>query len=193
MAESSSDKLHLVHDTIDNEKDDYQLINEARENPAQFAILYRRYVNPIFRYIIARVRNNRDAEDLTTEVFIQAIEGLENYRHRGYFVAWLFTIARRRVADYHRKQPREVSLSTLRNALGQKHDPLQDLIHQQELNNLIDIVNRLSEENQELLYLRCAAGLSFREIANVLKQNESTVKMSYYRLLNRLEMLLMLE
>lgn len=192
MPGSVSDKP-LNQDKNDTVRDEDQLIKKSREDPAQFADLYRRYVDPIYYYLLARVGNVRDAEDLTAEVFLQALEGLENYRHRGHFAAWLFTIARRRAADYHRGQPRVLNVSTLQNVSGQKSEPLQDMIHQQELKDLEKVVEDLPEEKQELLRLRCAAGLTFHEMAAVLDRSESAVKMAYYRLLDRLETLLMLE
>lgn len=193
MAESVSNKPPLNRGLSDSIGDDSQLIEEAKKDPARFADLYRKYVDSIYHYLLARVGNEREAEDLTAEVFLQALEGLENYHHRGHFAAWLFTIARRRVADHYRGQPRELSAYGFDNIPEQENNLLEDLIQQQELESLENVVSSLPEEQQELLRLRCAAGLTFREIAGVLEHSESAVKMSYYRLLDRLEMLLTLE
>lgn len=72
MAESTSEK-DLYQATCDNARDDSQLIKEARKDPAQFADLYRKYVDSIYHYFLARVGNEREAEDLTAEVFLQAL------------------------------------------------------------------------------------------------------------------------
>jgi DNA-directed RNA polymerase specialized sigma24 family protein len=83
------------------------LVEEARHNPEAFAALYRRYFTPLYRYLYRRLSNAHDAEDLTTQVFIDVLEGLATHRYRegGCFVAWLFTIARRRLVDFYRQRP----------------------------------------------------------------------------------------
>ena len=82
------------------------LIEEAQHNPEAFARLYQRYLTPLYRYLYRRLSNAHDAEDLTTQVFIDVLEGLATHRYRegGCFVAWLFTIARRRLVDFYRQR-----------------------------------------------------------------------------------------
>ncbi|GAB4580098.1 MAG: hypothetical protein Fur0022_28370 [Anaerolineales bacterium] len=88
-------------ETVDEE---VLLVDAARQNPEAFDALYCRYLTPVYRYLYSRVQNRADAEDLTTQVFIEALEGLARYRDRGTFPAWLFTIARRRAIEYHRRK-----------------------------------------------------------------------------------------
>ena len=88
----------------DNAIDDAVLVRAARHDLAAFAALYRRYVTPIYRYLYSRVGNAADAEDLTAQTFVAALEGLPGYRERGNFAAWLFTIAHNKAADHHRQQ-----------------------------------------------------------------------------------------
>src|SRR5512139_3936307 len=81
------------------------LTERSRDGDAEaFAELYRRYLTPVYRFIFRRVGGDvAVAEDLTSQVFLEALDGLSGYRERGRFVAWLFTIARRRLADRYRK------------------------------------------------------------------------------------------
>lgn len=86
---------------------DDALVENARHDPDAFAALYRRYLTPVYRYLLIRLGNPQEAEDITSRVFTEALEGLINqrYRENGKFAAWLFTIARRRLIDLYRQRP----------------------------------------------------------------------------------------
>ncbi|NCB32254.1 MAG: sigma-70 family RNA polymerase sigma factor, partial [Clostridia bacterium] len=94
------------------------LAADAKNDPAAFAGLYDYFVQPVYRYIRSRVETNAEAEDLTSQTFIAAFEGLRSYRERGYFSAWLFRIARSKLMDHFRKKRYEVSLESAENASG---------------------------------------------------------------------------
>ena len=166
--------------------DEPLLIEAARQNPEAFDALYCRYLNPVYRYLYSRVQNKADAEDLTTQVFIEALEGLARYRDRGTFAAWLFTIARRRAIDHHRKNRPVFPLDeTLVHPDG--HDPLTHALENERLRQLAVHLQILDNEARELLNLRFAAELSYPEIGQVLKRRPEAVKMALHRLLRRLK------
>ena len=139
----------------------------------------------VYRYIHARVGNREDAEDLTAQVFFEALERWPSYREQGKVAAWLFTIARRRVADYYRQARPSLSLETLPE-VDDPATPWESLVREEELAHLAHLVNQLDEEDQELLRLRFAAGLTYREMAEVLGRSEAAVKMAVHRLIRRL-------
>jgi RNA polymerase sigma-70 factor (ECF subfamily) len=163
------------------------LIARAQRDPSAFAALYHRYVSPVFYYLLARVGSRRDAEDLTAQVFLEALESLPAYRHRGFFAAWLFTIARHRLADFHRRSRPEVPLDQAQETTDQATDPLTQVVQGERLQRLAKLVAQLDEDERELLRLRFAAGLRFAEVAAMQRRKESAVKMGYYRLLERLK------
>lgn len=167
--------------------EDAILVRAARHDRSAFAALYRRYVTPVYRYLYSRVGNAADAEDLTSQVFIDALEGLPRYRERGSFAGWLFTIARHRAADYHRHTPPALSLDEARDCPAEADGPLAQAVQGEALQQLGSLVARLDEEKQELLRLRFAAGLSYPQMATVLGRREAAVKMAVHRLLDRLE------
>lgn len=156
-------------------------------SPAAFGELYRAYLDPVYRYLLARVGNPAEAEDLTSQVFLAALEGLSRYKHQGHFTAWLFSIARRKAADHYRREKPETVLDLENSPPSPEMDSLSKIIHQEDLQNLVVLVSTLTEDERELLRLRFAGRLNFEEIATLLNRKTSAVKMSFYRLLERLE------
>jgi RNA polymerase sigma-70 factor, ECF subfamily len=160
-------------------------IRAAQADPAEFARVYRQYVGPVYRYLYSRVGEPAEAEDLTAQTFLEALECLSRYRFSGPFAAWLFTIARRRAIDHFRRRKPQISL--LEDQKDALPDPLAEVIGREEAGQLKGLISTLKPADQELLRLRFAAGLGFAEIARLLGKRDAAVKMNLYRLLRRLE------
>ena len=163
---------------------DSALIERSRRGDSNaFAELYRRYLTPVYRFIFRQVGGDvATAEDLTSQVFLEALDHLPDYRERGRFVAWLFTITRRRLADRFRKKALP-SLEDLPELLLSVPDGLDE---RQNIQTLKRLLEGLNAEQRELLQLRFSAELSFSEMADVLGKREAAVKMAFYRVLNQL-------
>lgn len=165
--------------------DDIVLIERARRDPEAFASLYQQYLSAIYRYLYHRVGNSNDAEDITTQVFLEALEGLQKNRYQkgGNFRAWLFTIARRRAIDFYRAD----STYPLPESLPSRDPALSVSVEDhEELQFLATALSQLDEEKREILRLRYAAGLSFAEIALLFEKKEPAVKMMAYRAIDLL-------
>ena len=125
----------------------------ALRDPTQFATLYRRYVRRVYRYFYGRMGNAGEAEDLTSQLFLEVLKALPRYRPQGKFAPWLFTLARRRAADFHRSRPAALPLE-LAGEISSAEDPLEDVIQAERLARLSDLYGKLDEERQELIRLR---------------------------------------
>ena len=160
--------------------DDTELVKKARVDAEAFAVLYQRYLTPVYRYLYRRLGNEKDAEDLTAQVFLEALEGLTAYRERGRFASWLFTIAQRRLVDLYRQR--------VPDQLGDVPDHAQEMqtVIEQDQNfvQLEQLLAQLDDDQQEIQRLRFAAGLEFAEVASVLKRSPGAVKMKLYRTLD---------
>ena len=158
---------------------DPALIESARRDPEAFGVVYRHYLTPVYRYLYRRLGNVHEAEDMTAQVFTEALEGLSGgrYREGGCFSAWLFSIAAHKLADFYRS----------RSALELNDPPSAETGLQAEAESkddrqrLVRLLAQLEEEKQELLRLRFSGGLSFAEIAMLAGRNEAAVKMAIYR------------
>lgn len=171
----------ISNDTLN---DDSAQALRAQSDPAVFAELYDRYAHPVYRYVFNRIGSQQAAEDVTAQVFLQAFEHIKSYRAVGSFAAWLFTIARRRTADYYRRYR---STQILEEETAQDStDVLSEMIHADDIHRLVGKLQKLTKQERELLRLRYAACLSFADIGALLGKKPAAVKTATYRLLARL-------
>ncbi len=158
------------------------LAEAARSDPVAFGKLYDYYVHPVYRYLRGRVDTVAEAEDLTSQTFMAAYEGLSSYRERGHFAAWLFRIARSKLIDHFRGNRREVSLDIIED-LALADDVVGQSARGDDVDTLARLIQRLEPEQRDLIRLRYVADLSFSELAEVLGKSEGAAKKSLYRVL----------
>ncbi len=168
------------------------LIRRAQQGDAEaVAILYRTYAPAMYRYVMYRVANPADGEDLTAEVFLKMVEGLPGYRITGApFEAWLYRIAAARVIDYRRRvsrHPEEALAETVTNGQPLPEEQVQQ---RDEFRVLGRALRQLSDEHQTILLLRFIEGKTHQEVAAILGKSMTAVKTAQYRALIRLAALL---
>jgi RNA polymerase sigma-70 factor (ECF subfamily) len=167
--------------------DEPALVRAAQTDAQAFGALYDRYVQRVYRYCYYRTNSPPDAEDLTAQIFLAALEGLPRYRQDGHFAGWLFSIARKKVADFHRRAP-HATQSLDEAVLSPIHaDLAADVETSQRRERLLKRIQALAEDERDLIHLRYVAELSFAEIARTLRKNEEAVKKTLYRLIARLK------
>ena len=173
-----------------NETDEARLVAEARHDPRAFGRLYALYVQPLFRYLYSRIGGVPEAEDVTAQTFLAALEAIGRYRHDGHFAAWLFAIARYKTADYFRAQSaqrlRQAALEDAEH-LAVESDLLQGAIQSERSAALARLIAGLPEADRDLIRLRYVAELNFSEIGRLLGRSEEAAKKALYRLLARLQ------
>ena len=158
---------------------------KAKPNLAAFERRYRRWVAPVYRYCRYRVSSAKEAEDLTSQVFLKVYEQLPNYTEKGQFPAWLFAIVRHQIADHYRADPPVIPLDDL--DLGADQVGLLDRAAQAEdLKRLNQLIQSLPEPEQELIRLRFVAQLTYKDIATIQGSTRDAVRKKVSRLLTRL-------
>ncbi len=162
------------------------LVEDAKDDPAAFGRLYDRYVQPVYRYLYSRVGTTHDAEDLTSQTFLSALEHLPRYQERGQFAAWLFRIARSKMLDHFRRNRYDAELGAAEGFVDEG-DALVRVVRGEEINCLKTLIGKLNPEERDLIRLRYVAELSFAEMADLLGKREEAVKHALYRLLARLK------
>jgi len=157
--------------------DDTHLAQLARTDVDAFAELYRRHVTSVYRYHMAHTGNVNDAEDLTSQTFMAALEGIRSYRGTGSFAAWIMGIASRKRALFFRGSKPEAPLEA---AL---HIPIPGLptdkaaARRLQIDQVHQALRLISPERAEALALCFFGGLNTKEAGRVLGKSEGAVKM----------------
>lgn len=167
--------------------DERALVEAAKRDPAAFTVLYQRYFARVYRYLRIRLQSEEDAADLTQQVFLKALDALPRYQsRRAPFAAWLFTIARRTLADRFRRRPVILPLEAAGDLLAD-HEMEAAVLRRESLEQLSLLLSTLNPEARDLLALRFAAGLTTPEIAAILGKRPEAVRKSLSRLLQSLK------
>lgn len=165
-----------------------EMVVIAQREPAAFTPLYQHYVRQVYRYLYSRVGSQQEAEDLTAQTFLSALENLPRYHSTAPFAAWLFRIARNKAVDHFRQSGRHPETILEPETLqAPQEDPLAVLIRSEQVQALGRLVRALPQAEQELLRLRYLAGMTFPEMAAVLGRSTAAVKKRTHRLLARLQ------
>ena len=154
-----------------------------------FAELYQRYHPKIYRYVFFRVPAEAVAEDITAEVFVRLVEHIDDFSYRGRpLLAWLYTIARNLVADYHRRRGRS-ELVPLNERLISDSDA-GNPVRNAEVSLLQDrmavALDRLTEDQRQVVILRFFEEMDIRSVAELLGKTVGAVKALQHRALNAL-------
>src|SRR3989441_10179799 len=156
-----------------------------------FAELYDRNVDSVYRYLLYRVREPSDAEDLCSEVFTRAFANIHRYRWQGKsFLAWLYTIARNAVTDRRRRERPTVEIDNAYGLAEEGPTAHDHAVHGEAVDALRGAVRHLTTEQQEVLVLRFVENRSSREVAKMLGKNEGAIRALQFRALGRLRKLM---
>ena len=170
---------------LKKEADERLLIEAAQQDPACFADLYELHFERVYAFVIRRVGERAETEDLTSEVFHQALANLKRFEWRGIpFAAWLFRIAANLISDRWQKSGREVAVDAeqIESAPASK----KDIEEVERRATLFRLVNTLPAEQQKVVVLRFVEQKSIKEVAREIRKTEGAVKQLQFRALSSL-------
>ena len=178
-----------IGNQCNNFENDGQLISNARKDPAAFAQLYRRHYEAIFGYCVHRLFERQAAEDVTSTVFLRAVENFGRFRgkHGKDFRNWLYAIASNAVSDHLRRSARRgIIFKTVLEEAGKEHCESNEE-SPENLLLLKDAMLSLKPKYQTIITLRFFENLKLTEIAEVLGKSPGTVRKQFARALAKLE------
>jgi len=162
-----------------------QLVERARYDQGAFGILFDRYYPVIFKYVLKRVADVADAQDITSETFFRAMNSIAKYNWRGVSISsWFYKIATNELRQYYRHSKYDpASLDALFERDG--FEPAAD---QNILDELIEAQEKIARhltfqeahnqlaslplKYQEVIMLRFNEGWKITEIALILGKRE---------------------
>jgi RNA polymerase sigma-70 factor (ECF subfamily) len=164
-------------------------VQAAQQNPAKFRVLYQRYYEPIFRFVFKRTIDEVLAADLTSQVFLKAMQKIDKYVFKGVpFSAWLFRIASNEIAQHFRKQNKSRVVALEERTAHDLEDEYEDKADLDiNINLLKSVIQDLKPEEVELLELRFFEKRPFKEVADILDITENNAKVKIYRLLQKMK------
>ena len=179
----------------DTADEPWQLVKAAQQGDTDaFGVLYDKYVDMVFRYVLFRVGGDRAfAEDVTSETFLRALRSIGSVSYQGRDVgAWFVTIARNIVFD-HVKSSRyrlEVTTAELQDNREETSGPEQEVMTEATNAELLRCVSQLGDDQRECIRLRFIEGKSVSEVAQLMDRNEGAVKALQHRAVRRLAQIL---
>ena len=159
-----------------------------RTNVQDFQTFYQENVGLIYRFVYSKVGNREEAEDLTSQIFIKAVRGMDTERGSQSMQKWLFQVARTTIADYWRNYYR-IPTSSLDELLdagwegpAEGEASVAGSLPGERVKRLLQA---LPEPHREVLNCRFLLNLSIRDTAIRLGLTEANVKVIQFRALKR--------
>ena len=159
-------------------QEEQSLVLQAQKcDQEAFAKLYEQNFDKIYRYISLKVGNNTEAEDMTQQVFIKALQSISSYKWKDVpFSAWLFRIAHNQVIDYYRKQSRQSTTPLYEYMAVTNFNPEKEMEDKSDIERLLIASKKLTAAQQEVIALRFAGELPIAEVARIMGKTQGAIK-----------------
>jgi RNA polymerase sigma-70 factor, ECF subfamily len=189
----------LVHPGVDPKASNEELMAIIQENQdvKAFELLYERYKRAIFNYCFQLLRSEKEAEEMTQEVFLKLYRFSDSYKNEYSFTTWLWRMARNSCIDQLRKKDplknvniassHEHELNSIENISDHTPEIDELLFKKAQKNMLQTCMELLPEKQKEAIGLRLYSELGHQEIAETLKTSVSAIKSLLNRAKNNLE------
>lgn len=157
-------------------EDEQGRIEAAKADPSRFAELYDEHFERVYAYVLRRVGDRSDAQDITGDVFQNALANLQRFEWRGApFAAWLYRIASNAIADHFHRQSRPLPEAPPEVPLESMSDDVERRA------SLFRSVDRLPPDQRRVIVMRFGEEKSIREIAQEIGRSEGAVKQLQWR------------
>ncbi len=171
----------------DMNPDDRQVIQAVLNGDSErFGSLVVKYQDRLFNGVARMLGNASDADDVLQETFLQAFRKLSSFREDSSFYTWVYRIAINAAINLRRRQKRMLTLSdesqfSDRMVTDPELGPEKRLEHSDEVRELQDGLNQLSDEHRNILVLREIEGMSYEDISELLDMPIGTVRSRLHR------------
>ena len=159
-------------------QDDESLVQRAKQGDQKaFTQLYEEHFDRIYRYVALRIGDKMEAEDVTQQVFLNALQSISSFKWKGIpSAAWLFRIAHNQVVDYLRKKKKQAAVPLDESLVSSDSNPQLMAERSLDIEQLLLATRRLTEAQREVVSLRFAGGLSIAQVAKIMGKSQGAVK-----------------
>ena len=167
--------------------EEQKLINEcAQGNLGKFGALYDLYAEKIYRFVYFRVRHKETSEDIVSQTFFKALEGIKSFEAtKGNFSSWLYRIAKNTVIDHYRTQKFHLDIDNLWD-LRMQENLEYDAEIKEKIQKAQERLAKLDGWQREIIIMKIWDGLTHKEISQILGKSEGNIKMTYSRAMAKL-------
>ncbi len=159
-------------------QDEESIIRRAqRHDKMALTQIYEENFDKIYRYVVLKIGDRTEAEDITQQVFINTLKSISSFKWKGIpFSAWLFRIAHNQVVDYWRKKSKRVTVPLDESIRDEDEPPGILLEKNMDIEQLVTATRRLTEAQREVISLRFAGELAISQVAKIMGKSEGAVK-----------------
>lgn len=164
--------------------DERELILRAKKDVQAFGELYEKYFQTIFRFVSLRVNNQDIANEVVSETFFKAMAKIGSFRWKSIpFSAWLYRIAINEISNYFRREKKRRKIED--GVVERQSIPKEDA-DPMEYQFLHEYLKQLPEHDQNLITLYYFDKKNYKEIAEILKEKENTLRVKLHRVREKL-------
>ena len=158
----------------------------AAEDFDAFAELYRRYLNPVYRFLRSQTPTETVAEDLTAHVFFKALSSAATFRGDGTYKSWIFRIAHNVLVSWRERRGRSVVIDELPDEEDPGPSPASRAIANEASDFVWQKVAELPAAQREVVTLKYAEDLSTEEISKITNKSRGAVRILLHRARSKL-------
>lgn len=180
----------IYHHTEDKLMQELQWVKYAKEDPKGFEPLYSKYYEQIFRYVYQRMDDKDMAYDVTSQVFLKALNNIHRYEYRGVpFASWLYRIAKSELYQSFRDKKADRTVNVESMHLFEMIEEWEEDTTDENRAALLKVIAALDEEDVALVEMRFFEKRSFKEIGEILEITENNAKVKTHRVVKKMRKL----
>lgn len=143
--------------------------------------LYKENAELVYHFLLSKCRDVGLAEDLTQETFLQAIKSIDSYNGSCKISVWLCQIAKHLLYRHWEKKREDIPLEEADWMLSDGTEVERQVLAREELSSVLDRLRKLPANMREIVYLRVAEELSFKEIGRIMGRSENWARVNFFR------------
>jgi RNA polymerase sigma-70 factor (ECF subfamily) len=157
-----------------------QLLTRLKQgDPKAVREWYEEYSPRVLAYVVKKVSNHKDSEEITQEIFLSCLKHLPLFRGGSSIFTWMCSVARHEIADYYRKKYAKKAL---------KYVPLGEMILQEDISDahhsaekVKAVLSQMKEESKELLMKKYVDCMKVSEISSELGRTTKAIESDLFR------------